>query len=309
MRLAILKQIIPLSIVCAVLVGYQYMGATWTEPAAGTLAATNVPAPINIGTESQIKEGRLSVDALTVFGDALTTGTTTSDRVFAREYCDANGENCGGAGGGGGGAWGEWQDLTGSRSSGATYQNTTGGPLMVAVTYHAFDNNNAPSYQFQVSTDGSNWIKIGQQGERWTNHSWFVPVPAGQYYRITGHNGVLSWAELAMGSAGSGSLPNCPANTTLKSDGSGGYNCATTVVCSLFHNTETCIDLSTNTCFYTNDGVWDDARRSIENHYSITTSEYQIVGGGQGAGVHSSVHEKCTTGIPNGWWQTFEVIL
>jgi len=279
----------------------------WADPTAAP-TGNNATAPINIGGELQNKLG--DIGAFTV---------SASDDMRSDLYCDHDGNNCfaasttaamvNGGGSGGGSAWGQWQDLTGSRSSGATYQNTTGGPLMVAVTYHAFDNNNAPSYQFQVSTDGSNWIKIGQQGERWTNHSWFVPVPAGQYYRITGHNGVLSWAELAMGSAGSGSLPNCPANTTLKSDGSGGYNCATTVVCSLFHNTETCIDLSTNTCFYTNDGVWDDARRSIENHYSITTSEYQIVGGGQGAGVHSSVHEKCTTGIPNGWWQTFEVIL
>lgn len=83
-----LKTIIPLALVCATLLGYQYLGASWSEPTS-LPPGNNVEAPLHTGPATQQKNGTLGVDALGVFGDALVTGTTSSAR-----YCDENGENC-----------------------------------------------------------------------------------------------------------------------------------------------------------------------------------------------------------------------
>lgn len=86
-------QIISLVVVCTLLVGYQYTGATWNNPT-DVPPNGNVSAPVNTGSTAQVKNGALSVDALAVFGDTLVTGTSTMNRVHATAYCDENGENC-----------------------------------------------------------------------------------------------------------------------------------------------------------------------------------------------------------------------
>lgn len=87
-----------------------------------------------------------------------------------------------------------------SRSAGVSYQNTTGNPIQVAITYHSVNNDNAPAYTFQVSQNNSTWVTISRQGERWTNHSHFAIVPNGYYYKQSGWNnsggGSIIWAEL-----------------------------------------------------------------------------------------------------------------
>lgn len=50
----------------------------WTEPTAAP-PGSNVPAPINIGTDQQIKNGGLGVNALSVFGNSLFGGFTGSN--------------------------------------------------------------------------------------------------------------------------------------------------------------------------------------------------------------------------------------
>lgn len=64
------KQIVPLAVVCSVLLGYQYIGATWSDPT-GTPPNNNVDAPLNTGSTAQVKNGSLSVDGLTVFGSQI----------------------------------------------------------------------------------------------------------------------------------------------------------------------------------------------------------------------------------------------
>lgn len=95
----ILMQVVPLAVVCSVLFGYQYLNAAWTEPGS-TPPLDNMSVPINTGGALQIKNGALSVDELTVFGDMEVTGTTSLNRVHAAAYCDENGENCSSGGGG-----------------------------------------------------------------------------------------------------------------------------------------------------------------------------------------------------------------
>jgi hypothetical protein len=78
-----------------------------------------------------------------------------------------------------------WQAV--SRSSGVSYQNTTGRPIQVA-----FGANNSP-LQFEVSTDGSTWVFIGTSGTNVPCIHYAV-IPNGHYYRATG--GLSSAAEL-----------------------------------------------------------------------------------------------------------------
>ncbi|HMA78064.1 MAG TPA: hypothetical protein VKP88_02890 [Candidatus Paceibacterota bacterium] len=73
-----LKTIIPLALVCTVLVGYTYIDAQWVGPSTSPTGG-NAPAPLNTGSDSQIKSGSLGVDALSVFGDAAVVDTTPGE--------------------------------------------------------------------------------------------------------------------------------------------------------------------------------------------------------------------------------------
>jgi hypothetical protein len=78
-----------------------------------------------------------------------------------------------------------WQAV--SRSSGVSYQNTTGKPIQVAMGA-----NNSP-LQFEASTDGSSWVFVGTTGTN-VPSIFFAVIPNGHYYRATG--GLSSAAEL-----------------------------------------------------------------------------------------------------------------
>ena len=87
-----------------------------------------------------------------------------------------------------------WQDVSASRSSNTSYQNTTGRPIMVSVGLISNDN-----YYFEVSDDGSNWITVGSLGgfgNVGDRKSTQVIVPSGTYYRAKSGASVDFWAEL-----------------------------------------------------------------------------------------------------------------
>ncbi len=52
-----------------------YIQAAWSAPQ-NNPPDGNTPAPINAGTEAQVKEGALSVDGLAVFGNMIISGST-----------------------------------------------------------------------------------------------------------------------------------------------------------------------------------------------------------------------------------------
>ena len=88
-----------------------------------------------------------------------------------------------------------WQDLTGSRSTSTSYQNTTGRPITVNVAGVQGTSDNGRA--FQVSSDNSSWITVGRVGANNNVHSGCsVIVPAGWYYRLNGSMVGFSWAEL-----------------------------------------------------------------------------------------------------------------
>ena len=79
-----------------------------------------------------------------------------------------------------------WQNVKASRSSGTTYQNTTGKPIMVAI--QADGDTREP----QVSSDGVTFVDLGDHN--FAANISFV-VPAGHYYRLSGGS-IEYWAEL-----------------------------------------------------------------------------------------------------------------
>ena len=66
-----------LIVILTVLLGVGLVEA-WTGPTA-TPPGNNVPAPINIGTADQIKNGNIGVNGLAVFGNSLLGGATSSN--------------------------------------------------------------------------------------------------------------------------------------------------------------------------------------------------------------------------------------
>jgi len=88
----------------------------------------------------------------------------------------------------------QWYNMTGSRSMGTSYQNTTGRAIMVSVATVI-----STEKFLQVSTDGSSWVNIGTLGGHGgINDSGASQaiVPAGHYYKATGGLAIVAWAEL-----------------------------------------------------------------------------------------------------------------
>jgi hypothetical protein len=72
-----------------------------------------------------------------------------------------------------------WQTVT--RSSGVSYQNTTGKPIMVAgETQWQF------SSGFEVSTNGSTWLEVLDSTENDQSNPFSIIIPNNYYYRING---------------------------------------------------------------------------------------------------------------------------
>lgn len=88
-----------------------------------------------------------------------------------------------------------WTDVTGSRAIGTTYQNTTGRPITAILGIYSSDRD------FQVSVDGTTWVKVGK-----VSPSGSLPCPVSvvipntHYYRVSPTGGAAGtiehWAEL-----------------------------------------------------------------------------------------------------------------
>jgi len=88
-----------------------------------------------------------------------------------------------------------WQDISSSRATNTSYQNTTGRQIMVSVfvtggTILLFD--------YQVSPNNSTWVTISRGSSNSTIPAFFI-VPSGSYYRVLASgpgSNVVFWAEL-----------------------------------------------------------------------------------------------------------------
>ena len=126
MQKIITKTIILLAVLTLAL-SVNYIFAAWTGPTEAPPGG-NTPTPVHVGTTNQVKDGGLSLDALSVFGrgwfqdsivvnnPASTTPSTGGEQdlnldvegaIGAKYYCDENGNNCMSAPFGSG-----WVDIT-----------------------------------------------------------------------------------------------------------------------------------------------------------------------------------------------------
>lgn len=81
-----------------------------------------------------------------------------------------------------------WQDVTGSRTAGTTYQNTTGKPIQVLITF-------SQQKYLQVSSNNVTWVNISLSQGGGAVPSGAV-IPNNYYYRSEAAAGVLIWSEL-----------------------------------------------------------------------------------------------------------------
>lgn len=88
-----------------------------------------------------------------------------------------------------------WQDVSGSRSIGTSYQNTTGRSIEVSVTVVPGPSANAQP-ALQVSDNNSTWVSVdrGQDGADFLHGS--AIIPPGHYYRVNVGASILIWSEL-----------------------------------------------------------------------------------------------------------------
>lgn len=85
------------------------------------------------------------------------------------------------------------QDVSGSRSKGVAYQNTTGKPIEVVVNY----NSSGLGDCFEVSSDNVTWFVTFAISNNGTNTSHSQTIPNGYYYRVpSGSPNVVRWHEL-----------------------------------------------------------------------------------------------------------------
>lgn len=85
------------------------------------------------------------------------------------------------------------QNVSGSRSKGVAYQNTTGKPIEVVVNY----NSSGLGDCFEVSSDNVTWFVTFAISNNGTNTSHSQTIPNGYYYRVpSGSPNVVRWHEL-----------------------------------------------------------------------------------------------------------------
>lgn len=139
-----------------------------------SVAASSVNQPwVEIYSTGNVPTYSRSLIAST---DAASARTTLD--VYSRAQSDALGIGVGQT----------WIDVTGSRTAGTSYLNSTGKPIMVATRHTIASNAQA----FEVSPNGSAWIAVGTSILN-GGVSNTVIIPLGWYYRVANFVG---WAEL-----------------------------------------------------------------------------------------------------------------
>ena len=100
-----------------------------------------------------------------------------------------------------------WTDVTSSRAKDTEYQNTTGKPIMISVTFTtaftaigqiSVSSSSGSGFVVIASADGGDYYTGTAQTSHQTNIS--LIIPNNIYYKLTGNNTTLAlvaWAELS----------------------------------------------------------------------------------------------------------------
>jgi hypothetical protein len=151
----------------------------YLDAAGGNTATVNgaVPAPATSPTlTTPIISGNLGAGGASygTAGQVLVSGGVAANTLWASSQSIGIGQT--------------WQDVTGSRVSGTSYQNTTGRPIMVYIMH-----TNASLTYCQVSTNNSTWIAVGNSQAANAPNQFIVPDQ--NYYRIAAGT-FGQWSEL-----------------------------------------------------------------------------------------------------------------
>lgn len=80
-----------------------------------------------------------------------------------------------------------WRNLKPNRVTGTSYQNSTGRTIVISV------HGDLQAHRFETSSDGVSWLSHGDFRQF---GSFQVPIPPGDYYRISGSAIIYTWLEL-----------------------------------------------------------------------------------------------------------------
>jgi hypothetical protein len=160
---------------------------TTAKIAAGAVGTTEIadsniiPAKLSTGGPSWNTAGTLTATEFSGNVTGNVTGNLTGTATTATIALNAIGVDQ------------TWQDVKSSRAGNSTaYRNTTGKPIMVAITYSAA----LSLASFQVSSDGSTWITVGNISGFITIISFSYIIPNNHYYRLNATATPTIWAEL-----------------------------------------------------------------------------------------------------------------
>lgn len=226
-------------VVCFAIVFY---AIAWDEPVVPPPGG-NIPAPLNTGDTSQIKQGPLSLNVLGASPTGLIVnrdavflngnvgiGTTSPSvgeealkldvegAIGATKYCDQDGNNCKTiaemAGGGGALALGQWE----STDSGQAECNggaCAGAVLAINIVYRANTDGFVlargayqKGFDFRGYTDSTSatTLRLREQMEAVGNGngSFTMPVRKDDYWKITGNLSSIYWIPIVSGGGGGG---------------------------------------------------------------------------------------------------------
>lgn len=170
--------------------------------AQGGTGATSVnQAKINLGLNNVTNESKTTMFGSPTFtgvATAVTMPTTSANTAiattaFVNNYFSSYG---------GFGISQSWQGVTGSRSFGDTYQNTTNKPIMVYVRYsaywataYAYIGNSTSAVTTEVASDSSGWGWYYWYNNNNSGGINFI-VPSGKYYKVICNGVKQVWNEL-----------------------------------------------------------------------------------------------------------------
>lgn len=161
----------------------------------GTGATDAATARTNLGVQPLDTDLTDLANISRVRGDLIRGGASawekvalgTSGQVITSDGTDVVWDDISGIGSGQ-----EWHLMTGSRSAGTNYQNTTGKPIMVNIHgYRA-----GGSGGIDVSTDGVTWIWVCDQTASSGGANATAIVQPGYYYRLRAGSTIYNWMEL-----------------------------------------------------------------------------------------------------------------
>lgn len=87
-----------------------------------------------------------------------------------------------------------WQDMTGSRVTGTTYQNTGARPIMVSIMGN-FNVGGSTSGELQESVNGTSFVSVEAIRGQQLGSAQAIIMPT-RYYRFSGANAWIAWKEL-----------------------------------------------------------------------------------------------------------------